>query len=132
MAQPKQTEPYQIQTQPLIPKSLVPLNSDQLYSRCDLFQFHDDTTVFLLSFALAIRLFKPFLLLLLPRSLSPSATRNHSLRCALRRRPLRANPRSSRRRPHCSRAGSRRVLRRAAISGPLRNWRKLIDFFFYK
>lgn len=118
MAQPKQTEPYQIQTQPLIPKSLVPLNSDQLYSRCDLFQFHDDTTVFLLSFALAIRLFKPFLLLLLPRSLSPSATRNHSLRCALRRRPLRANPRSSSRRPRCARPCTRRILRRAAISGP--------------
>lgn len=129
MAQPKQTEPYQIQTQPLIPKSLVPLNSDQLYSRCDLFQFHDDTTVFLLSFALAIRLFKPFLLLLLPCSLSPSAIRNHSLCCALRCRPFRANPCSSHRRPHCSRAGFRRVLHCATIAGPLRNLHKLIGFF---
>ena len=98
-------------------------------SRCDLFQFHDDTIVFLLSFALAILLFKPFLLLLLPCSLSPSAIRNHSLCCALRCRPFRANPCSSHRRPHCSRAGFRRVLHCATIAGPLRNLHKLIGFF---
>lgn len=77
------------------------------------FQLHDDTVFFIVIATIAVRLFqRP----LLPRPLPPSAARNHSLRCTVRRVFVCANPRASTRRSRSSAAGGQRLLR-AAISG---------------